>query len=176
MKQFAALSVLALVLVPTLSQAQNGGLGIGLRAGVTLPTDSKTKDAFGGTWFSFGIGPANTGIQPGMSWTPDFGITTRSNGANRLLILKGTYGVTQSLATEGSKAIPYFSARAGMAYVDYRVGSVGARRGVFTGNAEVGIILNDQFRLSARYDFFPELNGYKFDGVTFSITWQIARF
>lgn len=176
MKHLAALSVLAIAAIPALSIAQEGGFGIGLRAGVTLPTDSRTKDAFGGTWFSFGIGPANTGIQPGMSWTPDFGITTRSNGSNRLLILKATYGITQNMATEGSNAVPYFSARAGMAYVDYRVGTVGARRGVFTGNAEVGILLSNQFRLSARYDFFPELNGYKFDGVTFSITWQIARF
>lgn len=149
--------------------------GLSLSAGFYVPTNGAIRDAFGSSIFHFGFGgsaPTRTGnLQMGTQL--DF-ITASKNG-NRLFMAPLTYNVEQQLTMDPNATVkPYVKGFAGIAYIDYGI-SVGIDRfesRVFrpTFGGELGIVLSDHLRVSARYNFFSKADGFDFSGLTVGAT------
>jgi hypothetical protein len=162
----------------TVAAAQDIKFGLGLSAGAFLPSDSALRDAFGDSWFSFGISPSVIKERNGLQTDWDFRITGRSRDGNRILMMRPTFGV--SLALGFGEAVPYVAARAGLSYLDYAFNVNGARvdgrRVGPTTNFEIGILFSKRLGLSLRYDWIASFDGVGFSGLTLSATYQVFRF
>lgn len=179
-KPLIALAILATATVAAPALAQDGP-NFGVQVGLYLPTNDRIRDAFGDSVFNFGIGPVN-GRRPGQgSVTPELNILNANRNGNRLFIGTLTYGYEQHFGvSDNASTLPYARIFAGGSYFDYGVG-IGAarqsgRRFGLTGGAEIGVILNQRLRLSARYNTFSRQDGLNFDGITLSATFAVARF
>lgn len=172
---------LAFVSLPGPGRAQDYFKSLGVGAGVFFPSDRSARDAFGDTWFSWGIRPASFDSQEGFKFAADVNVLSRRAHGNRLLILSGTLGMGRLFGQGASNAQPYAIVRAGPAYFDYAVTQPGgtrvsAQRIGLNGNVELGVIFGSRLRLSARYDLFSNFDGLKFDGVSVSLVYQVYRF
>jgi hypothetical protein len=174
-------AVVAFTLCAGASVAQDYFKSLGVGAGVFFPVDRSARDAFGDTWFSWGIRPVSFDSREGFKVAADVNVLARRAHGNRLTILSATLGVGRTFGEGDSNAQPYAIVRAGPAYFDYAVtqpggARVSAQRIGVNGNVELGVILGDRLRLSARYDLFSNFDGLKFDGVSLSLVYQVYRF
>lgn len=175
------LPVLAgLAVAPALAHAQEGGFPVGVEVGVFYPTDRATRDAFGDTWYSFGIKPLSVSRARGRSLDTDFDVTGRSANGNRLTIVRLTVGYKQALGDPRGSSVPYAAVRVGPSYVDYAITRnnvrTSERRLGAAGNIELGVVFNDRLRLSTRYDLMQEFDGFNFNGLSFNVAYQVFRF
>jgi len=155
-------------------------LAIGGNVGLYVPTSSETRDAFGASWFSWGFGPVPLGASNGKRFSSDVGFLSRRSNGNRLLIIRPTFGFSQTFGDASRSSVPYAAIRVGPAYADYAISKGNSRtsdRKVgFCANAELGFIFNQVFTLSGRYDVMSEFSGFNFNGWTLEARFQIARF
>lgn len=170
----------ALLVAPLAIPAQEGRIGLSLRAGATFPSDRATRSAFGDTWLSIGISPARVEVRDGWGIDSDLAVSTREQGSNRFLAIRYTTGPILTFGEAEEPVRPFVAARAGIAYFDYRIvdapDRVSAKRGAPTLNVEAGVILDRRAQLSVRYDLYPRYDGFRFDGLTIGFTWEIVRF
>lgn len=158
-----------------------GGLRIGPKASVFYPSDKKTRNAFGGTWYGFGLGPVGTtGPREKSRLDSDLRIMSRDSRGNRFFMLSPSVGPMVTLGDPNQRGfVPYAAVRVGPAYFDYAVGSGNARikkkRLGFNLNAEVGATLSDSGRLSLRYDTMSRFDGFKFDGLSLEFMFSLGR-
>lgn len=166
---------------PFAAFAQTDQIAIGGNVGVFVPTNKATRDALGNSWISWGIGPVPIVSRDGRRISSDLGFVAHSNNGNRLFMIKPTIGVSQTFgdATKAG-AVPFIAVRTGPAYANYSITTNGVKvsgsKIGWNGNAEVGIIFNQNFILSARYDVMSQFSGFNFNGWTLSARFQIARF
>ncbi len=163
------------------ASAQFGkGVSWGVEAGAYFPTDAAIRDAFGRAWFSFGIKPVRISTRDNWSLIGDLAITTRSENGNKLAMIRPTFGVLKLFGDVTEPVRPYFAIRGGPAYIDYAI-NIGPqhfsnKRIGLDGNAELGVIFNQRFALSLRYDAMSQFDGFKFNGFTLSGSLVVAKF
>lgn len=178
-----ALSALAACLaVPALSAAQQLETPyLGASAGVFMPTDSKLREALGGTWFTFGPSSVNPGAYRDRMLGFNYNVLSQNRNGNNVFIFAGSYGIVQPIGERmNGAARPYFALRGGLAYMDYSLevdnDHISGKRIGWNANAEVGILLIDRVTLSARYDVFGAVDGLSFNGLSFELKYGIFRF
>jgi hypothetical protein len=178
----------ALLGLAAISSAQQSWVGPEL--GVYLPTSGKLRDALGDRWVSFGAGFLRQQEQPSrrMSW--DWEAVSQSKNGSKVFMAAVSYGynipfgsqgqLPNMIQTERATFQPYAALRAGGSYIDFAVNTDGKResgkRVGLNANAELGVLVGDRLKLSARYDFFPTHNGLDFSGVTLSVRYGLFRF
>jgi len=163
----------------------------GLKLGVFMPTDGEMRDMFGSTVFAFGISMDDFSRQPDK-WrlTADFDFIVGRHDPddddlfpeNKMFLLPVTASIGRVFGGDSSRARPYVRFGAGVAYMDYSVTrpSTGERfstkRGVPTANAEVGMLISDRVRISARYDWFAKADDFDFSGLKLTASVNLIRF
>lgn len=172
---------MALICVAPVPALAQDSVAIGGSVGVYVPTDSATRDALGSSWFSWGIGPVQISSANGRRVSSDLGFLIRKNGGNKLFMLRPTMGFSQSFGDPTkTSAVPYVALRTGPAYADYSITRFGVyssdKKIGWNGNVELGVVFNQVFAISARYDVMSKFNDYNFNGWTLSARFQIARF
>ncbi|MBS1704454.1 MAG: hypothetical protein JST40_01160 [Armatimonadetes bacterium] len=157
-------------------------INIGTGLGVYLPSDRKIRNALGSQWFSIGFRPVAVSSGKNTSMGTDLNFIAREKSGNKLFIGTYTFGTTVNLAEPGGNnaAVPYVSARAGIAYFDYGIGSgasrISKKRFGYDGNVEAGVTVNRIARAYVRYDLLSRHDGFKFDGLTLGVEISLGRF
>lgn len=140
---------------------------IGPQVGVYLPTDSRTRDRFGDSWVSFGIGigpirPAEIGGRVGV----DLNILYKSRGDNRALLIP--FGLSYRRALSEGAASPYAGASVNAVFANVR--SVpdnvpsGFRTG-FGGSVFLGTTLRENAFVEARYLAVSRIRSFDLSGL-----------
>lgn len=153
----------------------------GASVGWYFPTSGKMRDALGNNFFDVGLSAPFAQMKPdGTQASSSFGVITANRNGNRLFILPATFGVMKMMG-RGQESKPYVAARAGIAYYDYRitdpstlVRKSGNRIG-YTGNLEAGVILSQNLRVAARYNWFSKVDGFDFTGIELKLAYQFFR-
>lgn len=179
MKFLRPILFVSVSVVASSAVAQSGGLSIGVRAGMSTFVGRELKDIFG-TRVSYGFTPYRANVQGNSAIGTDVNVDYANENGSRMLLIPVTVGIGSSFGDKGGSFVPYFAVRGGAAYMDYRLArngtSISERKVVPTANGEVGLILERNLRLAARYDWYGRTQGFNFDSFTISATYRIARF
>lgn len=176
--------VLLLALAAVGASAQEGrDRGWGLHAGVFLPSDRTVREIFGDTWASVGIQPISFGNAKRWRLTGGVTVLTASNDGNRLLAIPATVGATMEF-DQGNGQVPFVALAGGPTYYDYSIVRLeggtperfATRRIGWNANVRAGITFHKRLQVQARYDVYSETDGFRFDGLTLSVAFQVARF
>lgn len=171
-------SAAALATLVAASSAQSPLLGISV--GFYLPADSEIRDLVGKSFFQFGFSPG-VGIQKEkFSIRPELSFLGGSGNGNRFNIIAVPITATMPLGQPGQKSMPYLAAGFGPTYYDYNITRTGPINFRDTGigtiaHVEAGLVLGESMRLSARYNMLSEKDGFNFNGVQISLSWQFFR-
>jgi hypothetical protein len=169
----------SLILVTALAvagaaQAQDP-FDLGASVGVFMPSSRTIRDAFGSQVLRFGFGGVGRQSTGNFKLGTELDIISANKNGNRLFILPFTFAAEQQLAMAGAVR-PYVKPFAGLAYIDYGISTPSGRRDSkivrVTYGAEVGVVLSEKLRLSARYNVFQN-SGFDFSGLTLSATFSI---
>jgi hypothetical protein len=156
--------------------------GIGVSAGDYMPTDSTIRGAFGDNIFTFGLSPVAFGRPGTGSVTPSFNIIGADKSGSNFLLIPVTLGYEYNFGdtTTKSTVVPYARVDAGVSYFNYHVITSGATiNGSNVGgvaDAELGVEILKDVRLSARYYLFTQESGLSFNGLSLNLTVGIFRF
>lgn len=147
---------------------------IGPELGLFLPTSSKTRDRFGDSWVSFGIGLGriSRAAENGRP-RPVLGLSvlTKSRGDNRAIIvpLGLEYRVPLTRATSESATVPYVGVSGDLVFADLRVREVNENisglRVTGGASAYVGTTFSDSAYIEARYRLIARTRGYDLSGL-----------
>lgn len=155
-------------------------LGIGVEAGIYVPSDARIRDVYGSTWFSFGFRPMRLDQYRKPKLDGNIGIVTRSAGGNKLAIVNLSGGYSRPLGDPNGSTVPFVAVRVGPSYVDYALTDNGTRRSgkkiVLGGNVEVGALMNERIRFSVRYDLLSQVDGLNFNGLSVGLAYVVGRF
>ncbi len=172
MRKITALAIASVVSASAFAQNQNY---LGTDVGLYFPTSGALKTALGDQWLSWGLTTMRGGAQKassGHSWN---GVSKSANG-NHATILSYSLGSFTPLGNGNASVVPFFAARAGISYIDYRIGVDSGKKFGYNANVEVGIVIQGRLTLSARYDTFSKHDGYTFDGFNVSLRYGILQF
>ncbi len=161
---------------------QDQGL-FGVSVGWYFPTNGLIRDRFGNKVFDVGFSAPFQGVQNqgGQQSSTSFGIISAEKSGDRMMIIPATFGIMKMTGGRGEGTKPYVAARAGVAYFDYRVTDPdtasrrSGRKFNFTANVEGGLILNQNLRLAAKYNWFPKVDGFDFSGIEVKLSYQFFR-
>jgi hypothetical protein len=171
----ALLAGLGIFTLAAVSQAQ-----ISVGGGFYLPTGKAAKDIFGASPFSSGIGFGRVDRAGRNGFNLDVSGVGLSNGSSRFFTLGATYGYERQQVIN-----PHYTAFArvgtGFAYYDYAINDI--TYGVFSdrmirsiSTAEVGVVVNKNFSLSAQYVLQPLIKGLDYSGLRIQAQFSIGRF
>ncbi len=142
---------------------------IGPELGLFLPTDNKTRDTFGGSWLSFGLGLG--GITSAQDQRPlgfNLYILYKKSGDNRAIIVP--VGLQYRRPLNKGRTAAYAGVSADLLPGEIRVPSEN-RRGVKVtagASAFIGTTVGDDAYVEARYLAAGSLNGYNVSGLKLS--------
>ncbi|BDI28139.1 hypothetical protein CCAX7_001900 [Capsulimonas corticalis] len=144
-------------------------LMIGADYQLYLPTNSHTKDRFGSSWSSIGLGIGGVGQSAAHSiWAPELNVIYQSKGDNNVLIVP--IGVTYRTHSDASGgATPYTGASAGLLVVnlkskDDNVPS-GTSGGAY-GSIYAGVSLKENYFVEARYYATSKVRTFDLSGAS----------
>lgn len=173
------LSLLAIVSVfglASFSQAQNSVL---IGVGYFRPTNGFIRDMFGSQWKldpDFG----SLGVSSDWRFKPSVTIVSAHKNGNRFTAVPVLLTVEKSFGADEASFAPYVKIGAGPSYFDYNFDSAGVhysqKRISFGGELEAGVVFNNKFRLSARYNGFAKVDSFDFSGLTFSAQYAVFSF
>jgi|GEM_PF-2401821 hypothetical protein len=167
-------SVLVLLLIGSVALAQDEQqtekkASFALTVGKIYPTNSRTSDDFGGSWTRFGLTSFDP-VKPNNWRLSVEGSAYRLNGEGRVRIYPITAGVIRGWNLN-SKTQTYVALRTGPYWGSFDSDTLGIdenKIGLNT-NAAVGMVFKKKIYAEVRYDFFSEIGGYRFDGVSVSV-------
>ena len=147
----------------------------GPEIGFYLPTDSKTRDAFGKTWVNYGFGfrPIALASRKGLLGF-DLNIISTSGRGRRALLIPVNIIYKRALgggSTPGIGVTPYAGVATGLLIADLRSDNYGVSsgfRGGYGGTFLLGVTYNTQFFVEARYQVFSKIKGYNLSGLNLS--------
>jgi len=157
---------LAVFAVP-MASADNGGIPIGVTYGAFYPVSASTVDHFGNGWTRFSIGHVNP--RAPKDWRPGLDFTSlQADGPDSASIYAVNYGVTKGIGPASQSVQPYVSLGAGpfLADVDSLSLGVDTTRVGLNVAATAGLIFSQRFFVEARFDYFTEVSGIDFNGIT----------
>jgi len=142
-----------------------------------MPTSTTTRDAFGSAWPQLTVGRLEK--EKPEKWTATYDLASfRRSGDYDALLIPITVGVQRQIGKPGTNDIqPYVALRAGPYYgkVDNDDLGVSEERIGLNANAAVGIVIQKNYLLEARYDYFNgRMDGFRLDG--FSIVAGVKLF
>lgn len=168
-----------LVAMPFVARAEEDSY-FGPQVGLFYPQSTVLKDALGESWLSFGASRIRVFELNQRKVAHDWQAVSQRDNGNSIFILTGSLGWVMPMSEPGASTEPYFSVRGGLAYIDYAVDTTSGREsGKRIGgnvNASIGILFNKRLNLEARYDWWSEFDGLKFNGLTLSAKYGIVRF
>lgn len=141
-----------------------------------MPTNGDTRRNFGKVWSGVGIGVfrPEAPSRLGFSWSLS---VLAKNGKSDGLLVPMTVGVQRGFGQNPDRK-PYVAARIGPYYGKVDDNLKGADDSKIGGcaNVAVGVIINRQFALEARYDWFTRLAGNNFNGLTLTAAVKIFQY
>ena len=150
----------------------SGHISFGPEIGLYIPTDSKTRSAFGGTWFSvgLGLGEIRKASQSGR-FQADFGLFGTSHSGGHQVYM-APLGVSYIRAlNDNENSAPYVGASADIVLTQIRSdpdGIVSRIRGTGGGSVFIGEAINKKSYVQARYFLMGDVRGYNLSGVNLS--------
>jgi hypothetical protein len=145
------------------SRARRFRLRVGPQVGVFLPTDSKTSDRFGDSWYSIGIGIGQiVPALPGGRLEFDMNILTKK----RALVIP--LGLGYRRAFSGGSTRPYVGVSANLVLADLRSPQDNVRSGMRAGGGGsvfIGTTLSDDGFIEARYLAASRVRGFDLSGL-----------
>lgn len=170
--------------LPAFAQEDKKPFLLSPTAGWYLPTSSKTRNAFGDSWFGFGValnlgalGFENTGFEVAkVRLYPYLGYINGSKGDNAAHIVPLGLEARWNLAHEEESVIkPYVGLGAAVYGVKFHNRGAGVEsnwRGAYGGRMLVGTDITKWFNLEASYNLISKVKDYDFSG--FSINAKIT--
>ena len=143
-------------------------LRFGPQAGVYLPSNGKTRDRFGGSWVSYGVGFGSVRRADNKGRIVfDFSILTESRGDNRAFIAPIGVGYYRALAPPGP-VTPYVGASVNLYLADLRSRRDDVSSGVRAGGGGsllLGTTVGERGYVEARYRAISRIKGFDFSGL-----------
>ena len=141
---------------------------IGPEAGVYLPTSSKTRDQFGSTWYTLGLGLGNINrITAKGQTTFDLQILYQKKGDNHAFLAPVGVGYRQAFSQTGANTA-YYGVTGDLYLADLRSGDYGVHSGLrtgFGGSALVGVNFGESGYVEARYLFVSRIKSFDLSGL-----------
>lgn len=118
----------------------------------------------------------------------DLNYLRRSRGSNDITLITGSIGLMQTYNNHkyGASTVPFVAARVGITYADYNFvvggetsitsGTYNSTKTLLNSNLEAGVLFNNTFRLSVRWDMINGADGLNFSGYSFRATYQLVSF
>ncbi|MCC7230956.1 MAG: outer membrane beta-barrel protein [Fimbriimonadaceae bacterium] len=173
--------------VSAMASAREGdtgkGTNIGIRSGVYFPTNSEIRDIFGSDIIVVGLSFDDFSKQAD-NWKikADFDFITGKDGSNKFFAMPVTASIGQVYGKPGDSSRPFVRFGAGTAYFDYSITRpsnstrYSSKRFGFSADAEVGVIVGNKLRLSAKYVWLSKVDDFDFSGLQLTVTYNILKF
>lgn len=143
----------------------------GPEVGVYLPTNSKTRDRFGSTWLSVGLGLGPiTGVSRKGQLGFDLSLQYQQHDDNRVFLLPVGLGYRVALSQNPeAKNVPYAGVTADVYIADVRSVPDNVHSGIHEaggGSVLVGVNFGQSGNLEARYQLVSHLQSFDFSGLS----------
>ncbi len=157
----------------TNNSSRSSHIEFGPDVGLYLPTSSKTRNRFGSSWFSVGIGIGS--VQPAQT-SGGFGfdatLISHESGNSHAYIVPIGVQYRKALSAD-SNSVPYVGIGADLILADLRspVASDDVHSGLrTTGGAAaiLGTTINRNGYVEARYEFISSIKGFDLSGINLS--------
>ncbi len=153
----------------------------GINLGAYFPVDGDISDLFGSALPRFGFSPVDRKFEKKFDIVTDVNILFANSDDARLFILPVTVGAVIGIGGEKTKG--FVAINAGPAYYDYvlfRFNGIGfdrfdARKIGWNVNLEVGVLLNNRFSITGRYDWFNKSDDFDFSGYSVNLNYTFIR-
>lgn len=144
---------------------------IGPSVGVYLPTDSKTRDRFGSSWISLGLGFGPFDVIKAQGQLGfDLNLQYQKHDDNHVFLLPVGLGYRIALTKDAeARAIPYAGVTGDLVFADVRSVADDVHSGFRTGagaSALIGINFGTNTNLEARYQFISRIKSFDFSGLS----------
>lgn len=151
------------------SSKKDNRFRIGPTIGFFLPSDSKTRDRFGSSWFALGlgIGPVS-GVTSKGTVGFDINLLYQQHDGNHALIVPIGVGYRVALTKDTTaKSIPYAGITADYYIVNFKSNpeNINGTYGAGGGSALLGINFGNTANVEARYQFASKTRGFDFSGL-----------
>jgi hypothetical protein len=157
-------------------QPKKETIHIGVAYFAFMPTNGDTKRNFGRVWNGFGVGVfrPEAPSKLGFSWSLS---VLSKNGESDALLVPMTVGVQRGFGGNPDRQ-SYAALRVGPYYgkVDDNLEGPDESKIGGCANVALGLIINRQFVLEARYDWFTRLAGNNFNGLTLTVGVKVAQY
>jgi len=141
---------------------------IGPEIGVYLPTSSKTRDQFGSTWLTLGLGLGSIGrITPKGQTSFDLQILYQSRNGNHAFLAPIGVGYRTAIRQSGANTV-YVGATGDLYLADLRSGAYNVHSGLRTGvggSVLTGINFGESGFAEARYLFVSRIKSFDLSGL-----------
>ena len=141
---------------------------IGPEVGVYLPTSSKSRDQFGSSWLTIGLGLGDIGrITPQGQTSFDLQVLYQSKNGNHAFLAPIGIGYRVAVSRSGPNTA-YVGATADLLLADLRSGDYNVHSGLrtgFGGSALAGVNFGDSGYLEARYLAVSRIKGFDLSGL-----------
>jgi len=149
-------------------------ISIALSGGAFFPTHSVTKDLFGNSWARLGLTTFEPSRPTRWRLIGEVGAYRLNGITTRARLYPLTVGLERGFKLRWSVQ-PYVTLRAGPYHgrVEDRGTGIGESHVGLNVNGACGIIFKRRFYAEVRYDYFSELAGLRFDGVSLSAGFRL---
>jgi len=149
-----------------------GRFVLGPEIGIYIPTDARTRAAFGDTWVDYGIGfrPIQLVTRHGAAGL-DFNIISTDGTGRKAFLIPVTLIYKQAFGSSdepGKGLTPYFGVSAGLLLADLRSDNYNVHSGFragYGGTALIGVTYKQKAYLEARYEEFSKIKGFDLSGL-----------
>lgn len=146
---------------------------IGPEVGVYLPTDSKTRDRFGSSWFSLGLGFGQiNSVKSAGQLGLDLNLQYQKHNGNRIFLLPVGLGYRIGLTKDPeAKTVPYAGVSGDLILADARSVQDNVHSGFKTGvggSALIGVNFGDSGNIEARYQLTSRIKSFDYSGLSLS--------
>lgn len=144
---------------------------IGPSVGVYLPTDSKTRDRFGSSWVSLGLGFGPFDVIKAQGQLGfDLNLQYQKHDDNHVFLLPVGLGYRIALTKDAeARAIPYAGVTGDLVFADVRSVADNVHSGFREGagaSALLGINFGTNTNIEARYQFISRIKSFDFSGLS----------
>lgn len=147
--------------------------GIGPTIGTYLPTDSKTRDRFGSSWFSLGLGFGPiSGVPKGGALGLDLNVQYQKHDDNHIFLAPVGVGYRVGLGHDpAARTAPYAGISGDVVFADVRSVRDNVHSGFRTGGggaALLGVNFGNSGNIEARYQALGKIKTFNFSGLSLS--------
>ena len=174
-----SLTSIALISVLGVSAVAKAQESVLVGIGYFRPSNGLIRDMFGS---QLKFDPDFGSLKVSTDWKlkPGISMISAHKHGNKFAVIPVTAVLEKGFADEDANVIPYVKIGAGPTYNDYSFDTGGVhyaeKRISWGGSLEAGVVLSGKFRLSAKYNAFPKVDGFDFSGLTLSAQYSVYSF